>query len=139
MFGGGYTKSINFELLRQMLSSEVVEGDESYEFTWVGKKASIVEANKPIRKTLRPCEEESVNWNTTENLYIEGDNLEVLKLLQESSLGRAKMIHIDPSYNMGNEFIYNDDLKINTEVYAEKSGEYDDRGNRMFRNTDSKV
>ena len=134
---GGCTKSINFELLRQMLSSEVIEGDESYEFTWVGKKASIVEANKPIRKTLRPCEEESVSWNTTENLYIEGDNLEVLKLLQESYLGKVKMIYIDPPYNTGNDFIYNDDFKINTEEYAEESGEYDDNGNRMFRNTDS--
>ena len=137
MFGGGYAKSINFELLRQMLLPEVIEGDESYEFTWVGKKASIVEANKPIRKTLRPCEEESVNWNTTKNLYIEGDNLEVLKLLQESYLGKVKMIYIDPPYNTGNDFIYNDDFKINTEEYAEESGEYDDNGNRMFRNTDS--
>ena len=137
MFGGGYTKSINFELLRQMLSPEVIEGDESYEFTWVGKKASIVEANKPIRKTLRSCEEESVNWNTTKNLYIEGDNLEVLKLLQENYLGKVKMIYIDPPYNTGNDFIYNDDFKINTEEYAEESGEYDDNGNRMFRNTDS--
>ena len=137
MFGGGYTKSINFELLRQMLSPEVIEGDESYEFTWVGKKASIVEANKPIRKTLRPCEEESINWNSTKNLYIEGDNLEVLKLLQESYLGKVKMIYIDPPYNTGNDFIYNDDFKINTEEYAEESGEYDDKGNRMFRNTDS--
>ncbi|EFU76150.1 site-specific DNA-methyltransferase [Lachnoanaerobaculum saburreum] len=120
-----------------MLSSEVVEGDESYEFTWVGKKASIVEANKPIRKTLRPCEEESVNWNTTKNLYIEGDNLEVLKLLQESYLGKVKMIYIDPPYNTGNDFIYNDDFKVNTEEYAKESGEYSDSGNRMFRNTDS--
>ena len=120
-----------------MLSSEVIEGDESYEFTWVGKKASIVEANKPIRKILRPCEEESVNWNTTNNLYIEGDNLEVLKLLQESYLGKVKMIYIDPPYNTGNDFIYNDDFKINAEEYAEESGEYDDNGNRMFRNTDS--
>ena len=134
---GGCTKSINFELLRQMLSSEVIEVDESYEFTWVGKKASIVEANKPIRKTLRPCEEESVNWNTTKNLYIEGDNLEVLKLLQESYLGKVKMIYIDPPYNTGNDFIYNDDFKINTEEYAKELGEYDDNGNRMFRNTDS--
>ena len=120
-----------------MLSSEVIEVDESYEFTWVGKKASIVEANKPIRKTLRPCEEESVNWNTTKNLYIEGDNLEVLKLLQESYLGKVKMIYIDPPYNTGNDFIYNDDFKINTEEYAKELGEYDDNGNRMFRNTDS--
>lgn len=93
--GGGYKKAINFELLKQMLSDEVIEGDEPYEFTWVGKKASIVEANKPIRKTLRPCPEESVDWDTTGNLYIEGDNLEVLKLLQESYLGKVKMIYIE--------------------------------------------
>lgn len=86
-------KAINFELLKQMLSRDVIEGDEAYEFTWVGKKAAIVEANKPIRKTLRPCIEESVDWNDTQNLYIEGDNLEVLKLLQESYLGRVKCIY----------------------------------------------
>lgn len=83
-------KAVNFELLQQMLKSDIAEGDEAYEFTWVGKKAAIVEANKPIRKTLRPCKEESVNWDNTENLYIEGDNLEVLKLLQESYLGKVK-------------------------------------------------
>lgn len=88
-------KAINFELLRQMLSDDVIEGDEAYEFTWVGKKAAIVEANRPIRRTLRPCMEKSVNWDTTENLYIEGDNLEVMKLLQESYLGRVKMIYIE--------------------------------------------
>ena len=89
-----YKRGINFELLKQMLSPDVVGGDEAYEFTWVGKKASIVEANKPIRKTLRPCPAESKNWDDTENLYIEGDNLEVLKLLQESYLGKVKMIYI---------------------------------------------
>ena len=94
-------KAINFELLRQMLSGDVIEGDEAYEFTWVGKKAAIVEANKPIRKTLRPCKEESVDWDNTENLYIEGDNLEVLKLLQESYLGKVKMIYIDPCMGSG--------------------------------------
>lgn len=108
-------KAINFDILRQMLSEDIVEGEESYEFTWVGKKASIVEANKPIRKTLRPCKEESANWDTTENLYIEGDNLEVLKLLQESYLGKVKMIYIDPPYNTGNDFIYNDDFTITGE------------------------
>ena len=107
---GKLKKAINFDLLRQMLSGDVVEGDEAYEFTWVGKKAAIVEANKPIRKTLRPCKEDSVNWDTTENLYIEGDNLEVLKLLQESYLGKIKMIYIDPPYNTGNDFIYADDF-----------------------------
>lgn len=92
---GKLKRGINFEMLKQMLSPDVVDGDECYEFTWVGKKASIVEANKPIRKTLRPCPEESKNWDTTENLYIEGDNLEVLKLLQESYLGKVKMIYIE--------------------------------------------
>lgn len=92
---GKLKRGINFELLKQMLSPDVVDGDECYEFTWVGKKASIAEANKPIRKTLRPCPEESKNWDTTENLYIEGDNLEVLKLLQESYLGKVKMIYIE--------------------------------------------
>lgn len=90
-----YKKAINFELLKQMLSSDVIDGDEAYEFTWVGKKAAIVEANRPIRKTLRPCKEESVDWDNTENLYIEGDNLEVLKLLQESYLNKVKMIYIE--------------------------------------------
>lgn len=92
---GKSKKAINFEMLKQMLSEDIVNGDEAYEFTWVGKKASIVEANKPIRKTLRPCMEESKDWDKTENLYIEGDNLEVLKLLQESYLGKIKMIYID--------------------------------------------
>ena len=92
---GGIKRAINFEMLKQMLSPDVVDGDERYEFTWVGKKAAIVEANKPIRKTLRPCVAESKDWDTTENLYIEGDNLEVLKLLQESYLGKVKMIYIE--------------------------------------------
>ena len=120
-----------------MLSDEVIEGDEAYEFTWVGKKASIVEANKPIRKTLRPCKEESVDWDNTENLYIEGDNLEVLKLLQESYLGKVKMIYIDPPYNTGNDFIYNDDFKMSSAEYADEAGELDADGNRMFKNTNS--
>lgn len=130
-------KAINFDILKQMLSGDVIEGNEAYEFTWVGKKAAIVEANKPIRKTLRPCKEESVNWDTTENLYIEGDNLEVLKLLQESYLGKVKLIYIDPPYNTGNDFIYRDDFKKNTDEYEEDIGIYDDNGNRMFKNTDS--
>lgn len=134
---GKMKKVINFELLRQMLSDNVIEGDEAYEFTWVGKKAAIVEANKPIRKTLRPCKEESVNWDTTENLYIEGDNLEVLKLLQESYLGKVKMIYIDPPYNTGNDFIYRDDFAQTTGEYAKDIGQMDDEGNRLFKNTDS--
>ena len=134
---GKLKKAINFELLKQMLSGNVVEGDEAYEFTWVGKKAAIVEANKPIRKTLRPCPDESVDWDTTENLYIEGDNLEVLKLLQESYLGKVKMIYIDPPYNTGNDFIYADDFRISSGEYDAESGVIDDAGNRLFKNTDS--
>lgn len=130
-------KAVNFELLQQMLSDEIADKDEAYEFTWVGKKAAIVEANKPIRKTLRPCKEESVDWDTTENLYIEGDNLEVLKLLQESYLGKVKMIYIDPPYNTGNDFIYRDDFAASSEQWSEESGQYDEEGNRMFKNTDT--
>lgn len=130
-------KAINFDILRQMLSEDVLEGDEAYEFTWVGKKAAIVEANKPIRKTLRPCKEESVDWDKTENLYIEGDNLEVLKLLQESYLNKVKMIYIDPPYNTGNDFIYNDDFKMSDEEYADEVGVFDDDGGRMFKNTET--
>ncbi len=130
-------KTINFELLKQMLAEEVIEGNEAYEFTWVGKKASIREAHKPIRKTLRPYKEESVDWDTTQNLYIEGDNLEVLKLLQESYLGKVKMIYIDPPYNTGNDFLYEDDFKMSRKEYVEGTGEFDEDGNRMFKNTDT--
>lgn len=130
-------KAINFELLKQMLSDEVIDGEEAYEFTWVGKKAAIVEAHKPIRKTLRPCKEESRDWDKTENLYIEGDNLEVLKLLQESYLNKVKMIYIDPPYNTGNDFIYNDDFKMSADEYIDEIGEIDEDGNRMFKNTDT--
>lgn len=134
---GNLKKAINFDMLKQMLSNDIADENESYEFTWVGKKASIVEANKPIRKTLRPCKEESVDWDNTENLYIEGDNLEVLKLLQESYLGKVKMIYIDPPYNTGNDFIYNDDFKMKSETYAEEIGLINDEGNRMFKNTNT--
>ena len=134
---GNLKKAVNFELLQQMLSDEIADKDEAYEFTWVGKNAAIVEANKPIRKTLRPCNEESVNWDSTENLYIEGDNLEVLKLLQESYLGKVKMIYIDPPYNTGNDFIYKDNFTSDSDEYAEGTGLFDEEGNRLFRNTDS--
>ncbi len=126
-------KAINFDLLRQMLSGDVLEGDEAYEFTWVGKKAAIVEANKPIRKTLRPCKEESVNWDSTENLYIEGDNLEVLKLLQESYLGKVKMIYIDPPYNTGHDFVYPDSFIMDNEDYDDGTGYFDEDGNVNFK------
>lgn len=134
----GHTKkAINFELLKQMLSSDVLEGDETYEFTWVGKKAAILDANKPIRKTLRPYLGESIDWDNTKNLYIEGDNLEVLKLLQESYLGAVKMIYIDPPYNTGNDFIYRDSFVVDSETYESERGSVDDEGNKLFRNTDT--
>ena len=134
---GRIKTAVNFDLLKQMLSDDVMEGDESFEFTWVGKKASIVEASKPIRKTLRPCLEESVEWATTENLYIEGDNLEVLKLLQENYLNKIKMIYIDPPYNTGNDFIYIDDYKLGAQEWDEVSGAIDDEENRLFKNSNS--
>ena len=135
---GKMKKAINFDLLRQMLSGDVVEGDEVYEFTWVGKKAAIVEANKPIRKTLRPCKEDSVNWDTTENLYIEGDNLEVLKLLQESYLGKVKMIYIDPPYNTGSDsFVYNDSFTMDEDEYETGIGIRDQDKNKLFHENNS--
>ena len=136
---GKLKKAVNFELLRQLLSDVVLEGDEAYEFTWVGKKAAIVESTRPIRKTLRPCPAESVDWDTTENLYIEGDNLEVLKLLQESYLGKVKMIYIDPPYNTGSDrFIYPDDFGMTQDDYDEVSGLYNEEGNKVFtENTNS--
>ncbi|OUN26518.1 site-specific DNA-methyltransferase [Blautia sp. An81] len=132
-----YKKVVNFDVLRQMLSGEVLEGDEAYEFTWVGKKSAIIEANTPTKKTLRPCKEESVNWDSTENLYIEGDNLEVLKLLQESYLGKVKMIYIDPPYNTGNDFIYRDDFAQSADKYDEGCGIFDEDDNCLFKNTDA--
>ena len=125
---------INFEMLKQMLSPDVVDGDECYEFTWVGKKASVVEAYKPIRKTLRPCPEESKDWDTTENLYIEGDNLEVLKLLQESYLGKVKMIYIDPPYNTGKNYIYRNDFSVDSDEYDSDAGLIDGAGSRLAAN-----
>ncbi|MBQ6171298.1 MAG: site-specific DNA-methyltransferase [Clostridia bacterium] len=134
---GHSKKVINFELLRQMLSADVLDGDEAYEFTWVGKKAAIVEANKPIRKTLRPCPEESVDWDATENLYIEGDNLEVLKLLQESYLGRIKMICIDPPYNTGHDFVYPDSFIMDNDEYNEGTGYFNDDGDVNYTRENS--
>lgn len=132
-----YKKVVNFDTLKQMLSGEVVDGDEKYEFTWVGKKAAIVETNKSIRGTLRPNIDESVNWDSTENLYIEGDNLDVLKLLQESYLGTIKVIYIDPPYNTGNDFIYRDNFITNEDEYEGNLGVLNDEGKRLFKNTDS--
>jgi len=127
---------VNVDLLRSYVGEEIFK-DEAYEFTWVGKRAAIAEAGRPIRKTLRPCPEESRDWDTTENLYIEGDNLDVLKLLQESYLGKVKMIYIDPPYNTGNDFIYRDDFAKSREDYEEEAGVYDEDGDRLFRNTES--
>lgn len=134
---GSIKRAINFDLLRQMLNGEIIEGDESYEFTWVGKKASIVEANRPIRKTLRPVFDESEEWDSTENIYIEGDNLEVLKLLQESYLGKIKMIYIDPPYNTGHDFVYPDSFIMDNEEYANGTGYYDEDGNVNFNRENS--
>lgn len=131
-----YKKAVNFEVLRSMLGDEV-GGDEAYEFTWVGKREAIRESGRPIRKTLRPCVEESKNWETTENLYIEGDNLDVLKLLQESYLGKVKMIYIDPPYNTGNDFVYKDNFAQSREEYEEDAGVYDEDGDRLFKNTET--
>lgn len=134
---GKIKKAINFELLRQLLSSEAIEGDEAYEFTWVGKKEAVAEAGRPIRKTLRPSKEESKNWDLTENLYIEGDNLEVLKLLQESYLGKVKMIYIDPPYNTGKDFVYKDSFNQSKGDYEQNLGVIDEEGNRLFQNTET--
>lgn len=127
---------VNFDLLRSMLGEDVF-ADEAYEFTWVGKRAAIAEAGKPIRKTLRPCPEESKDWDSTENLYIEGDNLDVLKILQESYLGKVKMIYIDPPYNTGSDFIYRDDFAQSREEYDEELGVYNEARDRLFRNTET--
>ena len=135
---GEIEHAIDFDVLRQELSSVIVEGNEErYQFTWPDKKNSILLANAPIAKTLRPCPEESVDFDTTENLYIEGDNLDVLKLLQETYLGKVKMIYIDPPYNTGNDFVYEDDFAQSTEEYLANSGQYDEEGNRLVQNSES--
>lgn len=134
---GGVTQGVNFKILKQLLSPDVIDGGEAYEFNWVGKKKAIVEANKPIRKTLRPCKEKSKNWDTTENIYIEGDNLEALKLLQESYLGKVKMIYIDPPYNTGSDFIYKDDFSKDKEEYQQEQGLFDEEENKLVQNTET--
>ena len=130
--------AIDFDILKQELSSVVVEGNEErYQFNWPDKKKSILLANAPIAKTLRPCREESVDFDTTENLYIEGDNLDVLKLLQETYLGKIKVVFIDPPYNTGNDFVYNDDFAEDADTYLANSGQFDAEGNRLVQNTES--
>lgn len=131
---GKLKRAVKWDVLKELLSGDYVEGGECYEFTWPGKRAAIAEAAKPIRKTLRPCKEESKNWDTTENLYIEGDNLEVLKLLQESYLGKVKMIYIDPPYNTGNDsFIYNDDFIVQEDELFDAQSFLDESGNINFK------
>lgn len=135
---GKLEHAIDFDMLKQELSDHVVDDlQERYQFTWPNKRKAILAANAPINKTLRPCREESVDFDNTENLYIEGDNLDVLKLLQETYLGKVKMIYIDPPYNTGKDFIYNDDFKQSTEEYIENSGQLDGEGNRFVANTES--
>lgn len=135
---GEVVRAIDKDVLMQEISCKVVDGNEErYQFTWPDKKKSVLLANAPINKTLRPCREESVDFDNTENLYIEGDNLEVLKLLQETYLGKIKMIYIDPPYNTGNDFVYEDDFAQSTDEYLANSGQFDEDGNRLVKNLDS--
>jgi adenine-specific DNA-methyltransferase len=136
---GSVRKGIDFDLLRQELSGDYVEGrEERYDFTWVGKRQAIIEANWPIQKTLRPCIEESKDWENTENVYIEGDNLDALKLLQESYLNKVKMIYIDPPYNTGKDFVYKDRFVMDSNEYDEETGAVDEEGNYRFKNPNRK-
>lgn len=135
---GNVTRAVDFDLLRQELSDHIVEGpQERYRLDWPGKRKAAFAANTPIAKTLRPDREESVDFDTTKNLFIEGDNLEALKLLQESYLGKVKMIYIDPPYNTGHDFVYHDDFTESREEYMERSGQYSDQGERLVANLES--
>lgn len=135
---GELQKAIDFDLLKQELSAQIVEGpQERYQLNWPGKREALLTANAPIAKTLRPCREESVDFDTTQNLFIEGDNLDALKLLQETYLGKVKMIYIDPPYNTGNDFIYEDDFAEDAEEYKLRSNEKDEGGNKLVANTES--
>ncbi len=135
---GGIKRAIDFDVLRRLLGDHAVENaPEAYTFNWVGKQAARAEVLRPTKKTLRPVKEDSVDWDTTQNLYIEGDNLEVLKLLQKSYLGKVKMIYIDPPYNTGNDFVYHDDYAMSSDEYAEASGAVDELGNKYIKNMDS--
>jgi adenine-specific DNA-methyltransferase len=135
---GKLTHAIDFDKLRQELSSEIVEGrEERYQFTWPDKKKAVLLANSPINAALRPCREESVDFDNTQNLYIEGDNLDVLKCLKETYLGKVKMIYIDPPYNTGNDFVYEDDFAESSKEYMNNSGQYDEQGNRLVTNSES--
>lgn len=129
---------VNFATLRQLLGDNAVEGtEEMYQFTWPGKREARRDAARPITDTLRPCPEESVDWDTTQNLYIEGDNLTVLKLLQKGYMGKVKMIYIDPPYNTGNDFLYNDNTTESIELFDLAEGNVDELGNRFRKNSDT--
>ena len=135
---GEVVRAIDKDVLMQEISCKVVDGkEERYRFTWPDKKKAVLLANSPVNMTLRPCREESVDFDNTENLYIEGDNLDVLKLLQETYLGKVKMIYIDPPYNTGNDFVYNDDFAESADEYFDRSGQFDEDGNRLVQNTES--
>ena len=135
---GVVKRSIDFDQLRQELSTSIVEGpQERYQLNWPGKREALLTANAPIAKTLRPCRDESVEFDTTQNLFIEGDNLDALKLLQETYLNKVKLIYIDPPYNTGNDFVYEDDFAEDSDAYFVRSNQKDDRGNRMIANTES--
>ena len=135
---GKPTLAVDFDVLKQELSDALIdEREERYQFTWPDKRKSVLLANSPISATLRPCREESVNFDTTQNLYIEGDNLDVLKLLQETYLGKIKMIYIDPPYNTRKDLVYRDNFDIEEERYLTISGNYDDEGNRLFHNKET--
>ena len=134
---GNLKRAIDFDKLKQELSDDVVEGEEKYDFTWVGKKEAMIEANRPIRKTLRPCRDKSLNWEDTENIYIEGDNLDALKLLQESYLGKVKMIYIDPPYNTGNDILYKNNYFLSDDENDELSTIKDENGNILFLNSET--
>lgn len=130
--------SVDFDQLRQELSESIVEGpQERYHLNWPGKREALLTANAPIARTLRPCQEESVDFDITKNLFIEGDNLEALKLLQETYLGKVKMIYIDPPYNTGNDFIYEDDFSENSDEFLKRSNQKDEEGNRLIANTEA--
>ena len=135
---GNVKRAINFDKLKEELSHDIAgDGEQRYEFTWPDKRKAALMAGSPVRMALRPCREESVDFDTTHNLYIEGDNLDVLKCLKETYLGKVKMIYIDPPYNTGNDFVYHDDFTSSVDEYAEQSGQRDEQGNRLVTNSDS--
>lgn len=136
---GNVRLAVDFDALREDLFDDIVSGPrERYQFTWPGKREAKLEARRPTRKTMRPCPEKSVDWDATQNLYIEGDNLEALKIMRETYSGRVKLIYIDPPYNTGHDFVYADDFSKTKAEYDAESGDYDEEGNRLFRNVESR-